>query len=457
MLQRLQRSYRALIGADQQPLSPPVAPPSAAAPIEPLAARTPVESPSRPPLFEPPVLKEGQIDVRDLIARYDATEHAALADAYFAPLLNDLVLRRKPFINPREMVQIMTAFTQIVDALRLYPQVRILDFGAGTAWTSRFLASIGCQVTAIDVSKNALQIGKSIHQDDPLTRNLPIEYRIFDGRSIAAADKSFDRILSFDAFHHVADQQAVLREFSRVLTDDGLAGFAEPGPFHSLSATSQMEMINHNVIENDIRVEEIWHLAQACGFADIKLSFTMPHQTLVSLDDFNRFLDERSAPDDVVFTDLNSGTHFNRRNFILCKSVISEADSRFVFGLSYRMDLREVAPVGPDTIRLALAVENTGGATWLPSGYDPGNVNVGIHLKAPDGVLINHDFARLSISAERVRPGQTVEISGTLPHPGTDDFVLELDLVAEGITWFELVGGNPTKLAFSGRAYIGVR
>jgi hypothetical protein len=84
-------------------------------------------------------------------------------------------------------------------------------------------------------------------------------------------------------------------------------------------------------------------------------------------------------------------------------------------------------------------------------------VNVGIHLKAPDGVLINHDFARLSISAERVRPGQTVEISGTLPHPGTDDFVLELDLVAEGITWFELVGGNPTKLAFSGRAYIGVR
>jgi len=452
MLQRLQRSYRALIGteesAGQLPSRPPVEPPSAPPPI--------IEPPSAPPpIIEPPVLKEGQIDVRNLIARYDATEHAALADAYFAPLLNDLVLRRKPFINPREMVQILTAFTQVVDALRLYPQVRVLDFGAGTAWTSRFLASIGCQVTAVDVSKYALQIGRSIHQDDPLTRDLPIDYRVFDGRSIPAADKSFDRILSFDAFHHVADQKAILAEFSRVLADDGIAGFAEPGPFHSLSATSQMEMVNYNVIENDIRVEEIWHLAQACGFADIKLSFAMPHQTLVSLDDFNRFLDERSAPDDVVFTDLNSGTHFNRRNFVLCKSATNEPDSRFVFGLSYRMDLLEVAPANSSTIRLRLVVENTGRATWLPSGFDPGYVNVGIHLKRPDGVLLNHDFARLSISSERVRPGQTIEISGTVPQPGTDDFLLELDLVAEAITWFELVGGNPITLAFRRRAYVG--
>lgn len=432
ILQRMQRSYQALIGREEP-------------------AATPA---SRPPAVEPPTLKEGQIDVRDLIARYDAARHAELADAYFEPRMNNIVLRRKPFITTYEMVQILTAFSHVVDALRIFPQVRVLDFGAGTAWSSRFLASLGCQVTAIDVSKNALQIGKSIHQEDPQTRDLPIEFRVFDGRSIPAPDKSFDRILSFDAFHHVADQKAVLAEFSRVLRGDGVAAFAEPGPYHSLMPSSQMEMQAYDVIENDIRVEEIWDMAQACGFADIKLSFTMPHQTLVSLDDFNRFIEERSAPDDVVFTHLNSQIHLNRRVFFLYKSATNEPDSRFISGLNYRMELGDVAPVESEGIRLRLVVENTGGATWLPSGFEAGNVNVGIHLKSNDGGMLNHDFARLSVSSGRVRLGEKIEVSGTVPWPDVDDFQFELDLVAEGIIWFEIVGSNPMKLTFRNRAYV---
>lgn len=430
MLQRLQRSYRALVGAEE-----PAVP--------------------RPLAVEPPSLTGDQIDVRSLIARYDASRHAELADAYFEPLLNNLALRRKPFVNIREMVQILTAFAQVIDALRLYPQVRVLDFGAGTAWSSRYLASLGCRVTAMDVSKNALRIGKTIHEEDPLTRGLPIDFQVFDGRSIPAADKSFDRILSFDAFHHVADQKAVLGEFSRVLADDGIAAFAEPGPYHSLMPSSQIEMKAFDVIENDIRMDEIWALAQACGFADIKLSFAMPHQTLVPLDDFNRFLEQRSAPDDIVFTRLNSEVHLNRRVFFLYKSATQEADSRFISGLNYNMDLVEVMPVEPDTIRLTLVIENTGGATWLPSGYEPGNVNVGIHLRSADGRMLDNDYTRLPVSSERVRLGQKIEVSGTIPRPDVDDFQLELDLVAEGVIWFEIVGGKPMKLAFRKRAYVG--
>lgn len=430
MLQRLQRAYRALVGAESA-------------------------GPPRPPPVEPPSLKEGQIDVRTLIARYNATRHAELADAYFEPLLNNLILRRKPFTNIRETVQILTAFAQVLDALRLYPQVRVLDFGAGTAWSSRYLASLGCRVTAIDVSKNALGIGRSIHEEDSLTRDLPIDFRVFDGRSIPAEDKSFDRILSFDAFHHVPDQKAMLGEFSRVLNDDGIAAFAEPGPYHSLMPSSQIEMKAFDVIENDIRMEEIWSAAQACGFADIKLSFAMPHQALVPLDDFNRFLEQRSAPDDVVFTRLNTEVHLNRRVFFLYKSAEQQADSRFIAGLNYRMELVEATPIEPDAIRLRLVVENTGGATWLPSGFEPGNVNVGVHLRSADGRMLDNDLARLSVSSEQVRPGQKVDVSGTIPRPDMPAFQLELDLVAEGIIWFEIVGGIPIKLAFRDRAYVG--
>jgi hypothetical protein len=310
-------------------------------------------------------------------------------------------------------------------------------------------------VTAIDVSKNALQIGRSIHEEDPLTRDLPIDFRVFDGRSIPAADKSFDRILSFDAFHHVADQKAVLSEFSRVLSDDGIAAFAEPGPYHSLMPSSQIEMKAFDVIENDIRMEEIWSIAQACGFADLKLSFAMPHQTLVSLDDFNRFLEQRSAPDDVVFTRLNNEVHLNRRVFFLYKSAAQEADSRFISGLNYTMELVEVTTVEPASIGLRFVIQNTGGATWLPSGYAPGNVNVGIHLRSADGRMLDNDFTRLPVSNERVRLGQKIEISGAVPRPDVDDFQLEVDLVAEGIIWFEIVGGKPMKLTFRKRTYVG--
>lgn len=443
LLQRLRRSYQAFIGAED-PVSPAPPPPQ----VEP-ADRAP-----KPPRVELPTLKEGQVDVRDLIARYDAAKHAALADAYFAPRMNNIVLRRKPFIVAHEMVQILTAFAHVVDALRIFPQVRVLDFGAGTAWSSRYLASLGCQVTAIDVSKNALEIGRSIHREDPMTRDLPIEFSVFDGRSIPVADKSFDRVLSFDAFHHVADQKAVLAEFSRVLRDDGVVAFAEPGPFHSLTPSSQMEMQTYDVIENDIRIEEIWDMAKACGFADIKLSFAMPLQTLIPLEDFNRYLEQGSAPDDVVFSHVNSQLHVNRRVFFLYKSASNEPDSRFIAGLGYRMELLELAPEAPDSIRLRLMVENTGGATWLPSGFEPGNVNVGIHLKSTEGRMLNNDHARLSVSEKRVRLGEKVEISGTIPQPDIEDYLLEVDLVAEAVIWFELVGGQPLKLRFRKRAFV---
>jgi hypothetical protein len=238
------------------------------------------------------------------------------------------------------------------------------------------------------------------------------------------------------------------------LRDDGLVAFAEPGPYHSLTPSSQMEMRTYDVIENDIRVEEIWDMAKACGFADIKLSFAMPQQTLVSLDDFNRFLEHRSAPDDVVFTHINNQIHLNRRVFFLYKSATNEPDSRFISGLNYRMTLLEVTPETVEAIRLRLLVENTGGATWLPSGFEPGNVNVGIHLKSTDGHMLNNDHARLSVSEGRVRLGEKIEISGTVPLPDMEDFQLEVDLVAEAIIWFEFVGAQPMKLPFRKRTYV---
>jgi ubiquinone/menaquinone biosynthesis C-methylase UbiE len=447
LLERIQRSWRVLI--DTPRLGGPLTP----QPGE-VGVRGVIEAPKPD---EPPTLQPGQIDVRSLIARYDAAHHAEIADAYFESVLNDPVLRRKPFAHFGESIQIMASMAHVLEGMHLFPQATVLDFGAGTCWSSRILASLGCRVTALDVSKNALKIGRTLHEQDPLTRDLPIDFCAFDGHTIPAQDASFDRILSFDAFHHAADQGALLREFSRVLSDDGIAGFAEPGPFHSLMPSSQMEMRSYNVIENDIRVEEIWKHAQACGFADIKLSFAMPYQELLTLEDFNRIVTAKSAPDNIVFSPGNILMHKNRRVFFLYKSASMEKDSRFAGGtegLRYAMHVREVVAEGTDTVRLVLTLENVGKSTWRPSGTGAGCVNIGVHLRAADGGMLDNDYTRLPVATDRVRPGETRDVSATLRLPERDDFIVELDLVAENVTWFELKGSTPRKLAFRDRKYV---
>jgi SAM-dependent methyltransferase len=402
----------------------------------------PRESVSRPlSTTDGPTLQVGQVDVRDLIARYDYEKHAQLADAYFAPLLENPIIRRKPFAHIEEAIQIMSGFSNVIEGLRLFPQAEVLDFGAGTCWSSRILACLGCRVTALDVSGNALRIGKSIQEQDPITKGLPIEYSVFNGRSIPVERGTFDRVLSFDAFHHVADQGAVLAEFARVLRNDGIVGFAEPGPY--------------NVIENDIRVEEIWEIAKACGFADIRLSFAMPRQELMTLDEFNRVLALQSAPDDVVFSPTNAAIHKNRRVFFLYKSLTVETDSRFADGLHGDLRLQDAATIDARKVRITLEIKNTGANAWRPSGLEPGSVNIGAHLRRADGDLVDNDFARLPVFLERVTPGQILTVTGDLPLPSIDDFDVELDLVSEGVTWFEMMGVKPLTLSFRNRLYRG--
>ena len=69
-------------------------------------------------------------------------------------------------------------------------------------------------------------------------------------------------------------------------------GFSEPGENHSKMSQSQHEMRNFKVIENDIKVKEIWNTAQKNGFTDIQLSIfnALPFQ--VSLKEFEDFFVE---------------------------------------------------------------------------------------------------------------------------------------------------------------------
>lgn len=213
-----------------------------------------------------------KIDPRELIAHYSLAEHAGFADDYFAGREDHAYLFQKPFYHPQACAPLVENLGALLGGLALHAGDRVLDFAAGSCWLSRILVQLGCVVTSCDASARALEIGRLLFDRFPpvMASGMPA-FLHFNGSEVALSDASLDRVVVNDAFHHIPNPAQVLAEFYRVLDDDGVVGMSEPGRFHSQTKDSQYEMRTFNVIENNFVVEDIWAMAQAAGFRDIRV------------------------------------------------------------------------------------------------------------------------------------------------------------------------------------------
>jgi subtilisin family serine protease len=83
---------------------------------------------------------------------------------------------------------------------------------------------------------------------------------------------------------------------------------------------------------------------------------------------------------------------------------------------------------------LAVTVTNTGSVTWPASGAQP--VHLSYHWLTPDGHVLVWDGARAVLSADLAPGGSTtLTLPVSVPAIG-GGFVLRLDLVQEGVSWF---------------------
>ena len=219
---------------------------------------------------------------QDLIDRFTVEEHVAFADAYFEGRDDHAYLFQKPFYHPQDCASGVSNLGSLLSGLRLELGMQVLDFAAGSCWLSRILLQLGCQVTSMDASSKALDVGRRLIEAYPPIKsaNLSPTFKVFDGGKIDLPDNSVDRIVVFDAFHHVPNTQTVLKEFWRVLKPDGIVGMSEPGRHHSKSEDSQYEMRQFNVIENDFVLESIWDQAQEAGFVDMQICPVLRHPYL---------------------------------------------------------------------------------------------------------------------------------------------------------------------------------
>jgi SAM-dependent methyltransferase len=395
-------------------------------------------SAAAPDPHAPPV-----IDVRDVIAGTSIEQLNRTAEDYFSTLSDWDHHLAKPFANAKDTPQLLIDVANLLQGLRLSAGTRVLEFGAGSGWLSRWLTQLGCRVTLLDVSPTALEMAREQYARLPIIGNqAPPTFLLFDGRHIDLPDASVDRVITFHAFHHATDPDAMIREFARILAPGGIAAFAEPGPHHSRTPLSQFEMRTYGVVENDVDIHSIWDTARAAGFTDLKLAVYHQPPFHVPLEAFEDLLaggpanDEWAARTRVFLR--------NARTFFLTRAGRTCYDSRSVEGLACQIAIDAPAEAATgQPIPVEVVVTNSGSSIWLPWGVH-GAVAIGAHLLDEQGALVNFDFHCESVTSppREVKPGETVRLTASLPPLAPGRYRLEFDCKADGVTWFAQVGSK---------------
>jgi 2-polyprenyl-3-methyl-5-hydroxy-6-metoxy-1,4-benzoquinol methylase len=382
------------------------------------------------------------INPRELIATRNLESLNAAAEAYFSSLADWEHHLIKPFATLDEAPGILINLAVLLQGMKLRPGDTVLDFGAGTGWLSRILTQLGCRVIVSDVSLSALRIARETFRRVPIVGSRPSPLLLpYEGRQIALRDETVDRIICFDAFHHVPNPDDVIREFGRILRSGGIAGFAEPGPAHSQSAQSQFEMRTYGILENDMDLQSLWRTARHSGFNNLRVAAFTTFPFHVPLPEYDDLL--AGGRIHQQWAEHGRAHLHDVRNFFLFKGDGPPLDSRHRAGLRASIDvlLREQPRTG-EPLQVEATIRNVGTAAWLPSGASPGAVSLGCHLYSARRKLMKFDFTRWPICSQPLKPDESVTLAVHLPPLSPGRYYVEFDCVAEHVTWFAQVGSE---------------
>lgn len=382
----------------------------------------------------------------EVIAGASIAEHCARAEQYFQQVEEPDRLLTKPFVSLNETPLLLYRLGLLLSGLKVAPTMRVLDFGAGTCWVSGILAGLQCHVICVDPSETALNLGRRLFADRPVPAGIdPPQFLRFDGETLPVASASVDRIICFDALHHVPNPGRILAEFQRVLKDGGLAGFSEPGRQHSQSPVSQYEMLHYGVIENDIKLEDVKRLADEAGFSRLLAAAESGFETWLDFAEAHQVWEQRTLPE--RWTTANLHSFHGRATFVLQKGHYLP-DSRLAEGLAGELHVapHDIEVRAGEPLVLDVTVRNTGSARWLAHNTpDIGAVKIGAKVRAAAAAASAPDVHRTQLPHD-LDPGQTcvVSVRMCLIEPGAYD--VTLDLLDEQVVWFETLGLRPPTL-----------
>ena len=96
---------------------------------------------------------------------------------------------------------------------------RLLEVGCGIGVDSIQLARRGYEVTAVDLTENALAVARQLRAH----RGVSVDFRLGNAEGLDFPDRSFDAVYSFGVLHHTPDIERSVAEVRRVLRPGGTA------------------------------------------------------------------------------------------------------------------------------------------------------------------------------------------------------------------------------------------
>jgi SAM-dependent methyltransferase len=394
---------------------------------------------------------------------------------YLARMGSSAWERVKPFSHPgadtlNDSAQLLHDFAVAMLTLQPAPDDLILDVGAGGCWCTDLLARLNRRSVAVDISWDMLRTGRSRpggHMIRAVTGDLEL---------LPFKDRCFRKAVCLNAIHHVPNIPAAVREISRVLTDDGVALFSEPGRGHSAAPISTTAMRDFGVLEQDVLIADFAHACRAAGFCDVRiktLSYAIPEFDLTP-DEFESWtrlarskrparalrkivrgvaevfgLGKRAALFEEAFgmSLVRTLRHAMEDHPILVasKAKLAERPTVAPWAAAIRLDAADRVQRG-SVLAVRVEVTNTGARVWPASAGSraSGHVTLGVQLLDETGRLVNRDYHRAPLPHD-VAPGDSATLAFSCPAPdAAGSYMFKFDMVAEGVTWFE-PSGSPVE------------
>ena len=396
------------------------------------------------PDSQKPKTEPDLIDPKRLIEELSIEDFNRYSDEYYKKLPAAEIQMGKPFSMPNHTPQLLVRLGLMLESLRLAPGMKVLDFGAGTCWISKSIWQMGCSVVAVDVSEEALRLGRRLFEDYPIP-NIPLaswDTRLFDGIRIPAEDEEIDRVICFDAFHHVPNQNEIIQEFYRVLRNGGTIVFNEPTGPHSVTAESQREMREFNVLENDLEMEDLASQLQRAGFEEPVFKVAASPDYVLNYSEWRGCISGKtpeSMRDSIADFQRNSGIFYFQKGKPM-------NDSRYASsGLAHKLvcDHRRISLKASEHKNVHVTVRNTGESRWLAKNENfIGVMNIASRLLDYGSKEILKDNTRFPIPVE-LEPGDEFEADVPLHVDTPGKYWLKLDIVSERVCWLEDLGSEP--------------
>jgi hypothetical protein len=144
----------------------------------------------------------------------------------------------------------------------------------------------------------------------------------------------------------------------------------------------------------------------------------------------------------VGFEEIEVADIANSRAILVARKQPGDPDSRMPGPMEAALALVSSNQT-EDTIELQVRAENIGFVKWLAGIVDgtPGIVSLGAHLLNEDGEVLRWEYGPRAVLPRDILPGETAEFALNLPAPQSPGrYVIEIDLVADAVGWFEDLG-----------------